>query len=156
MRAFSRTGSLTRRLAAGAAVLACWATLAGAQTLIHRVDGTAAADQWGYAVGGGHDVDGDGVPDFIVGSPYWDGAGMNRGAARVFSGATAELIYQVQNAQDNAFFGWSVAIVGDLNNDGHAEFLVGAPLFDTGGTDCGRAYLYSGSTGNSLANFSGG
>lgn len=125
------------------------------QTLVHRLNGSAPGDRAGVVVGGGFDVDGDGIPDLIVGVPLSDAGASNSGAARVFSGASGELIYQVDIDQGSARFGAAVAIVGDLNGDSRAEFLVGGPLYNVHGTDCGRAWLYSGLTGEPIADFSG-
>lgn len=40
--------------------------------------------------------------------------------------------------------GYAVANVGDVNGDGYADVLVGAPSNDAGGAEAGRAYLYFG------------
>ncbi len=136
-----------KRLAALAAFAALCAVPAHAQTLSARIDGDVLNDQAGAAVGGGFDVNGDGADDVIVGLPYRDVTGINDGVARVYSGATGALIHELSYAQPYARFGTAVACTGDLNSDGRAELLVGAPLYDTGGTDCGMAYVFSGLTG---------
>lgn len=145
-----RLPAALRRLAALAALTALCAVPARAQTLAARFDGDVLNDQAGAAVGGGFDVDGDGVDDVIVGVPYRDVTGINDGVARVYSGASGALIHQLAYAQPYARFGAAVACVGDLNGDGRSELLVGAPLYDTGGTDCGMAYVFSGLTGGVL------
>ena len=39
-------------------------------------------------------------------------------------------------------YGWSVAGVGDVNNDGFDDVVVSAPWFNTGNTAAGKIYLY--------------
>ena len=52
-------------------------------------------------------------------------------------------------------FGLSVSNVGDVNNDGYPDFIVGAPWNDSAGTDAGAAYLYCGHTQALLYTFLG-
>ena len=39
---------------------------------------------------------------------------------------------------------------GDVNGDGYADVIVGAPLYDNGETNEGRAYVYFGNDGPGL------
>ena len=41
-------------------------------------------------------------------------------------------------------FGYSLSSAGDVNGDGYADIIVGAPLNDAGGSSAGRAYIYFG------------
>ena len=43
------------------------------------------------------------------------------------------------------YFGYSVGTAGDVNGDGYADVIVGAPNYDNGQTDEGRAFVYYGS-----------
>ncbi len=53
--------------------------------------------------------------------------------------------------QTGAHFGWSVSTAGDVNGDGYADVIVGAPNYDAGSYNLGRVYVYYGSaTGLSL------
>lgn len=47
--------------------------------------------------------------------------------------------------QADAHFGISVAGAGDVNGDGYDDVIVGAPDFDGGATNSGRAYVFHGS-----------
>ncbi|MFZ1320725.1 MAG: FG-GAP-like repeat-containing protein [Ignavibacteria bacterium] len=49
------------------------------------------------------------------------------------------------NNQASSFLGWSVAAAGDVNGDGYGDVIIGAPYFDNGQTNEGRAYVFHGS-----------
>ncbi|HMQ69209.1 MAG TPA: FG-GAP-like repeat-containing protein [Ignavibacteria bacterium] len=53
--------------------------------------------------------------------------------------------YPFTGAAATDYFGFSVASAGDVNGDGFADIIVGAPFNDAGGNDAGRAYIYFGS-----------
>ncbi len=53
----------------------------------------------------------------------------------------------------NEYFGYSVSGAGDVNNDGYADFIVGANGAEISLTTLGRAYVYSGQTGDVLYTF---
>jgi hypothetical protein len=143
------------RLAVLGTALGLGTSLCEGQTLIHRFDGSELLDAAGTSVGGGFDVDADGVADVIVGLPFSDAKGLDAGAARVYSGATGELIHEFGVTQWYAYFGGAVACVGDLDGDGFSELFVGAQYYDFGGTDCGAAFVFSGKTGAQMKMFGG-
>lgn len=95
--------------------------------LIYRFDGAAAFDEFGAAVAGG-DIDGDGVPDIAIGSPSASPGGrVGAGSALVFSGASGQLLFQLDGETRGDTLGRSVAFVGDLNGDGRSKVAIGAP-----------------------------
>ncbi len=49
--------------------------------------------------------------------------------------------------QKGARFGGGISTAGDVDGDGFSDVIVGAPLFDGGLTDQGRAYLFRGFSG---------
>ncbi|HEU4448454.1 MAG TPA: FG-GAP-like repeat-containing protein [Gaiellaceae bacterium] len=112
--------------------------------LLYRLDG-APGDQQGYAIADAGDTDADGVPDVVSGAP-----GVGRGRAYLYSGATGDLLRTFSRGRAGDSFGAAVAGAGDVNRDGHADVLVGAPGNDGGGVDSGRAYVFSGRTGKLL------
>jgi len=60
-------------------------------------------------------------------------------------------LYEKEGAADFDFFAESIAGLGDLNGDGHADFGIGAPFGrGTAGVFAGYAVIYSGATGDVL------
>lgn len=80
-------------------------------------------DRVGYAVVGLGDVNGDGVPDYAIGTP---GYGANQGIVRVRSGATHGLLWQRAGTSGQRY-GHALSAMPDINGDGRKELLVGMP-----------------------------
>src|SRR3989338_7971563 len=76
------------------------------------------------------DINGDCVPDLLVGAPKQDvGANADQGQAYLLSGATDALIRTLDNPipQAGAKFGAAVASAGAFDNDGKNDLLIGSP-----------------------------
>jgi hypothetical protein len=117
------------------------------------VDGDDFRGQFGTSVSTAGDVNGDGYDDVIVGAYVSDNGETDEGRAFVYHGGPAGLStsadWSREGNEDNAWFGFSVSTAGDVDGDGYADVLVGAPHKNGGGiVDSGEAYLYyGGSTG---------
>ncbi len=113
--------------------------------------------RFGSAIASPGDVNGDGVPDIVVGSPAQIGTfGDLQGRVLMFSGATGDVLWTYQNAllPNNAGLGSSLAPIGDTNGDGVADVLVGTKIDCAGGLDCsGSAKILDGATGSPLRTF---
>ncbi|MGE5692814.1 MAG: integrin alpha, partial [Candidatus Zixiibacteriota bacterium] len=127
-------------------------------SVIYQVDGDSAGDNFGYSVSGAGDINGDGVPDFIVGAVRASPGGIFwAGSAYVFSGMNGSLLYRKEGSASRDYFGGSVAGVGDVNNDGFADFIIGATNTNPGGLiNAGSAFVYSGADGSLLYQKDGG
>jgi hypothetical protein len=105
-------------------------------------------EQLGTGVESAGDVDGDGTQDVVAGAPY-------SGRAYVYSGKDGHTIFTLRAENDSDAFGQHVSSAGDVDHDGHADFLVGAPQNKAAGRGAGRAYLYSGKDGHLLVTLTG-
>lgn len=117
----------------------------GDSSFLYRIDGTDYEGLLGSSVNGGGDVDGDGVTDFIIGVPWASPKGVTfAGSALIYSGKSGNILGQIDGSDTADLFGYSVAIASDMNGDGKAEVIVGAPAVDSGGNNVfGAAYVYS-------------
>ncbi len=115
--------------------------------LLLTATGAAAGDALGFAVGNAGDFNGDGYDDVIAGAPAHDAGGDDAGRAYVYFGgpfadSVADVVLTGEAAGDA--FGQAVAGVGDLNDDGFDDLVVGAPYHDAIGPGSGRAYVFYG------------
>ncbi len=119
--------------------------------IIHSIVGTVESGAFGLNVSGLGDVDSDGVPDF--GATTFMLNATDHNTVSVFSGATGGLIYTVTSSMpgQSDYFGISVSSIGDINQDGSPDFIVGAHNDGQIGVyGTGRADVFSGIDGNLL------
>ncbi len=98
--------------------------------LLTTLSGTNPNGRFGAAVGGGGDVNGDGRPDPIVGSPDAAILGPEQGNVRVFSGNGFGQLLGIDGPTNGDRLGGALCSIGDVNGDGRADFLVGSPQAD--------------------------
>ncbi len=128
---------------------------------------------FGQSVGAAGDLDGDGTPDILVGSPTTQkssGFSSSGGAVWAFSGADGSLIHLLTDPTNTARLGWSVSSIGDIDGDARPDFVAGGiqtlsgtcfdlPPFGADSTDPiygpGLARVYSGASGQMLYEYAG-
>ncbi len=127
-------------------------TVGGGYDTEYQLNGSEAGEHFGKAVANAGDVNGDGIPDVVVGSPDADfGTEQNAGLVTVYSGANGDILHQWRSAVANTEFGGAVAGAGDLDGDGFDDVLIGAINGRNAATNVtGAAYAYSGRTGDRL------
>jgi hypothetical protein len=113
------------------------------------VSGNGDGVFFGGDVGTAGDVNGDGYDDVIVGDPYYNHELVEEGRAFLYLGSASGLSrtpsWIAEGNQTHADLGSSVGTAGDVNGDGYADVIVGAPYFDDGQIDEGAAFVYLGS-----------
>ena len=128
------------------------------------ITGQCGGDNSAYTVSAAGDMNGDGLADLIVGSPNSDPVdGVNAGRSYVVFGKTSSVGVDLSavaggtggfvingQCQDDSS-GFSVSNAGDVNGDGIADLIVGAPSPNVG---AGRSYVVFGKTETSAINLS--
>ena len=136
------------------------------------IQGERTGDLSGYSVSSAGDVNGDGLADVIVGAPEGDSSGLfGDGRSFVVFGKTSGTAVQLTNISNgvggfaiggifsNTDIGYSVSSAGDINGDGLADLLVGAPemtLSTSEGYRTGQTYVVYGKANGSAVTVSTG
>ena len=113
--------------------------------------GEESSDQLGESVALAGDVNGDGYDDVVLGAPESDYRGEDAGVVYLVYGKSIKF-GGAKNVEDEGvrfyadreehLLGFSVDGLGDTNNDGYSDIVLGAP--GNTSTDPGRAYIVYG------------
>jgi hypothetical protein len=125
--------------------------------VLMSVNGAASKDAMGFAVAGGNDIDNDGFDDVVVGAPKTDD--LSNPAQKLVDAGSVTVLYgsasgtrtpvTIYGAAAKIYSGSAVAL-GDTNNDGNADIIIGAPKDDDVTDplqkliDAGSAQVFSG------------
>jgi hypothetical protein len=112
-------------------------------------ENNTATSVLGVSVAAAGDVNGDGYGDIIIGAPQYSNGQADEGIAYLFYGSStlpnSTADWSVEGNQAGAFYGVSVAGLGDVNGDGFCDVIVGANTYNNGFAGEGKAFAYYGS-----------
>jgi hypothetical protein len=135
--------------------------------LLGASNGAFTIGQFGFAVAGVGDTNGDGYPDLLAGGPQSGLGGFLRGVADLLSGEwvaktslgqtplTPRVLDRFNGEGPQDLFGRSVSAIGDIDQDGYADFAVGASESVSPGPGPGYVTVYSGQTSDVLHSYRG-
>jgi len=119
-----------------------------------RFAGKNDFDFMGTSVDGGHDANGDGVPDFVIGSSFTSELANRGGSVQVYSGADGSELWRIDGQYALNSIGDNAAFAGDMNGDGFDDVMVGDPRGgydgDVNSDGVGYVTIYSGADGSEL------
>lgn len=124
---------------------------------IQQFDGEYPGDRFSESISPAGDVNGDGVPDLIVGAPKASPGGLSQaGSVFVYSGADGTEIHRWNGGSEFDRLGWSVAGGGDINGDSYGDLIASSSQVFSGlGSDPGTVFVFSGFDGSLLHQISG-
>ena len=110
--------------------------------ILFSLQGENIGDGYGWLGARLGDLNGDGVNEFLVTAPFYNGG---FGKIYIYSGRNGDLINSV-TAPAVQYLGYSARDVGDVNHDGVSDFIVGGPVGNL-------AVVYSGADRSVLHQF---
>lgn len=119
-------------------------------TLLAQMDGANTTDNLGSSVASAGDVDADGKDEILIGVP---GFNSSTGRAYLYDDDGITVLAQYDGVEAGSQLGGAVSSAGDVDGDGKAEILIGAP--GTYNSVLGRAYLYDDNGTTLLAQIDG-
>jgi hypothetical protein len=133
--------------------------LGSLEDTVADADWSAEANQasslFGDAVGTALDVNGDGYDDLVVGAATYDNGEADEGRAFLWLGGASGLgsdgvpgnaDWTAESNLAGGNLGKSVATAGDVNGDGYADVVVGAPAYEDLEDNEGQAFVWHGSS----------
>ena len=117
---------------------------------LREFSGTYWDTTFGWSVDAAGDLDGDGVTEILVGSPFDtppNAPSSHLGSARVYSAVTGAQVAAYYGNLWGSWAGATVAGLGDVDSDGVSDFAIGSSAVDYGALLNSRVDVRSGATG---------
>lgn len=115
-----------------------------------NIPAAQSSDHFADVLADAGDVNGDGYSDVLIGAPYFDDGQPGAGKVYLYngsaSGPSTTVAWSKSGEKTDVHFGSAVASAGDVNNDGYADVIIGAPDFSNGHTAEGLAFVFHGSS----------
>ena len=113
-----------------------WVRSGKSGNVIHHWTGTQAGELYGRMIAAIGDLDGDGVEDLAIGSP-WHGRGPATRVGRVEfrTGKTGAVLGELFGDEADGWFGWHIRRAPDPEGRGRPALLVGSLRHSAGGDD---------------------
>src|SRR5262249_29846894 len=93
------------------------------QEKIRIFNGEVAGDSFG-AGRPVHDINGDGVPDYIISANLSDAGAVDGGKTYLFSGKTGKILRTFTGTEAGREVGFDALPLGDVNGDGRTDWLL--------------------------------
>ena len=121
--------------------------------VLYSYEGENPGDAFGWVGMDVGDLTGDGVPDFLITAPYYNGFVTLEGRAYVYSGADGSLLH-IHTGNPGERLGYSASPAGDVNADGVLDYALSAPA-TLDAPAAGRVVVYSGADHTAIREWSG-
>lgn len=111
---------------------------------ILALNGSQQGEGFGTSPSDAGDVNGDGIGDLVVGAWQNRTAAQSGGEVTLFDGKSGEVLDRWTCRQAGDTFGFDSVGIGDVDGDGHVDFLLTSAWANVRGSKTGRVYIVAG------------